>query len=103
MANLFGYRATDPKDMYAQEKPVGYDNDFWLLKMADASEKVICAWGNHGAYRERADAVVKLLSGRGEMLCLGTTKDGYPRHPSRLGYETKLEVYKFNVEQGKEI
>jgi hypothetical protein len=33
-----------------------------------------------GAYQARADAVARIFAGRA-LWCLGTTKDGHPRHP----------------------
>lgn len=36
----------------------------------------------HGAIHCRADAVIRMFADRGvRLLCLGTTKEGYPRNP----------------------
>jgi len=45
MTNLFGFRATLPKDMRAAPDPVGPDNDKWLLTSARRCGKVVAAWG----------------------------------------------------------
>lgn len=80
MANLFGLRTPYPKEMMSAPDPVGPGNDASLLAAADRCEKIVAAWGVSGVYQERADAVVRLFAGR-ELWCLGTTRDGHPRHP----------------------
>ena len=80
MTNIFGFRATNPKDMLRTPDPVGPENDRALLAAARRCEMVVAAWGAHGIHQDRALAVAKLL-GRHKLWCLGTTKDGHPRHP----------------------
>lgn len=80
MTNLFGFRATDPKEMLCAPDPVGPDNDAALLAAAQRCDKVVAAWGTHGVHQNRALAVAKLL-GQHSLWCLGTTQDGHPRHP----------------------
>lgn len=53
----------------------------------------VAAWGSHSmATKERVAAVTAFLPG--PLHCLGTTKDGSPRHPSRIAYATPLERWK---------
>ena len=80
MANLFGLRTPYPKEMMAAEDPVGPGNDASLKLAAKRCERIVAAWGAIGEYQSRAEAVAKLFPGR-ELWCLGTTKDGHPRHP----------------------
>ena len=80
MTNIFGFRATDPKEMLRERDPVGPENDAALLAAALRCDKVVAAWGAHGIHQDRASAVAQLL-GRHKLWCLGTTKDGHPRHP----------------------
>ena len=47
VANIFAYRATDPKVMRAQPDPVGPGNDAALADLAAGVEAVICGWGTH--------------------------------------------------------
>jgi hypothetical protein len=82
MANLFAYRATDPKIMKAHDSPVGADNDRWLTILAAEAAVVVAAWGVHGLFAQRDRAVRRLLDGRLSYLAL--TKDGHPRHPLYL-------------------
>jgi hypothetical protein len=51
--------------MKASEEPVGGENDDAILKVAKAAGLVICAWGNHGAYRDRSLRVRRLLKQEG--------------------------------------
>ncbi len=80
MANLFGLRTPYPKEMMAANDPVGPGNDASLKLGAKRCGRIVAAWGNIGEYQDRAEAVAKLFPGK-ELWCLGTTKDGHPRHP----------------------
>ena len=80
MANIFAFRATDPKEMLASDNPVGVGNDIWLKYLAHRAGMVICAWGAHGKYLNRDKQVCELLDDY-PLHCLGTTKGGQPRHP----------------------
>lgn len=84
MTNAFAYRATDPAVMKQQADPVGPDNDYWLIKVANDAEIVIAAWGVHGAYLQRDRQVRQLIEADNLLHCLGTTKDGHPKHPLYL-------------------
>ena len=83
--NIFALRSTDPKQLYKADDPIGPDNDRTILDVARRSELIIAAWGTHGALRDRGREVAQLLE-RHELAlhCLGTTKDGHPRHPLYL-------------------
>lgn len=80
VVNLFSRRATRPADLRAMARPgAGRRNDEAILGAADRAERVIVAWGVHGTLRGRDRAVARLLDR--PLWCLGTTKDGHPRHP----------------------
>jgi len=78
MANLFAFRATDPGEMKAADDPVGRRNNQWLKKLAADAGIVVAAWGNDGAYLDRAAEVRALLPG---LHCLKMNKSGQPAHP----------------------
>lgn len=78
VVNLYAFRATDPKVMKRQPDPVGPDNDHWI-RDAVLGRTVIVAWGAN-ATAERALELRTLLAGE-LVYCLGTTKQGHPRHP----------------------
>lgn len=83
MTNLFGFRATLPKDMRAAPDPVGPDNDKWLLTSARRCGKVVAAWGSHGSFLDREAQVCALLKDF-ELVCLSRNADGSPGHPLYL-------------------
>lgn len=82
VGNLFGYRATNPKELYTQGfvLSVGPDNAHELDQMAQRSSKIIVAWGNGGFY-PRPD-VPFCPGGRWH---LGKTNNGEPKHPLARG------------------
>lgn len=87
MTNLFGYRATKPRDMKAQQDPVGVLNDETLRRVARTSRCVVAAWGVHGAYMGRGEWVAAVIP---TAMCLGKTNDGFPKHPLYLRKDSKL-------------
>lgn len=96
VTNLYGLRATDPRELRAHPWPVGPLNDSRIRCHASLSDLVVVAWGNHGG--KRAAEVLALLRGLREPmherarnpLCLGVTKLGQPVHPLRQPNDAKL-------------
>ncbi|MCU7849348.1 MAG: DUF1643 domain-containing protein [Candidatus Thiodiazotropha sp. (ex Lucinoma kastoroae)] len=92
MANLFAIRATKPKIMKAHHAPIGIKNDVWLQDLARGAGVIVCAWGTHGSHQGRDQMVKALLSAYG-LMCLGTTKDGHPKHPLYIKAVQQLVRY----------
>ncbi|MDC3312710.1 DUF1643 domain-containing protein [Flavobacteriaceae bacterium] len=92
MANLFAYRATQPEKMMQAADPTGFYNDELLEMMAHGAGVIVCAWGAHGSFLGRDKYVKKLLSGH-NLMCLGVTKSGQPKHPLYLKADTPLRPY----------
>ena len=87
VANIFAFRATDPRVMRAQADPVGPENDAAIAEAAGWADQVICAWGSHGAHLGRGAQVETLLRAAGQPLFhLGLTRGGAPKHPLYIGY-----------------
>jgi hypothetical protein len=86
VTNLFGWRATDPDAMKAVRDPVGRGNDAAILRAAQESKVVVCAWGNHGEHLDRAERVLQLLKNHEVGLSyLKLNKNtGHPAHPLYL-------------------
>ncbi|MCJ8330368.1 MAG: DUF1643 domain-containing protein [Lentisphaeria bacterium] len=81
MANLFAFRATDPDDMKIAKNPIGEENDQWLMDLSKNASIVICAWGNDGGYKNRANSVNEILT---KQHYLKLNKSGEPAHPLYL-------------------
>ncbi len=77
--NLFAYRATEPCDLKKGCDPVGPDNDRYLKEISD-DQKIVVAWGNHGAFMDRSKEVLKVLEGK-NLWCVAKNASGEPKHP----------------------
>jgi len=96
ITNLFAYRATTPAELRRAADPVGPENDSHLLCYAQEANRVLVAWGTHGAYLGRDRSVLTLLEAHrhcGRLVCLGVTNDGYPRHPLYLPADITPRIY----------
>lgn len=83
VVNLFAYRATEPSVMAQAADPVGPENDAHLLDLFMTDRPaVVAAWGAGGGLHSRDFVVRRLAHMMGvDLLCLGTTQNGSPRHP----------------------
>jgi hypothetical protein len=96
VVNLFALRATDPYELYkiVHPDPVGPENDRIVREAAaEAEGPVIAAWGVHGALNGRGAIVARLLEAS-DLMCLGLTKDGHPRHPLYVRGDAPLTLWK---------
>ena len=98
VVNLFAYRSRHPGELLSVRDPIGPRCDEWIEVRAQTQGcawRVIAAWGSLDfcpRFRDRAARVLQLLDGH-KVMCLGTSKSGDPRHPSRIGYDTPLEPF----------
>jgi hypothetical protein len=92
IVNLYSLRATDPRELWTHSDPIGPLSDHFLFTQATARyESVIAAWGTHGARNGRGEQVARELTRAGVALhCLGTTKDGHPKHPLYVPGDTPI-------------
>ena len=95
VVNLFAYRATDPKFL-ANAKRKGVDiagefNDDYLADVLHTAAIVVAAWGAHKEASSRAGHLADMAAASGaRLMCLGTTKNGSPRHPLYVRANTPL-------------
>lgn len=88
VTNIFAWRDTSPADMKRAADPIGPRNNEAILAAAKESRKVICAWGIHGAYRNRGSEVQEMLEQAGiKLWALRLTTEGVPYHPLYLPYD----------------
>ena len=94
IANLFAFRATDPRDLKAAADPTGPAADRLLLQTCRDAALTIAGWGVHGVHLDRAARVRALLRDSGVGLhTLGLTKHGHPRHPLYVAYTRMPEPW----------
>lgn len=99
IVNLFALRATDPADLMAARGDIeGHENDRYIIGASQRCDFAVVAWGAldglRAQWRPRAALVMAQLDAAfPQVFCLGKTKHGHPRHPSRLALDTPLEVY----------
>lgn len=90
VVNLYALRSTDPRALALHPSPESesdrpHENDDAIVAAASEASFVVAAWGASAPDRQRAQSVVTIIRAAGRsMLCLGTTRDGHPRHPLYL-------------------
>jgi hypothetical protein len=93
VVNLFALRATDPRQLKQAIDPVGPENDGTIFHQA-YGRMIVAGWGAHGGLHGRDRKVMELLKGAHQRpMCLGTTKDGSPRHPLYVASATNLQPF----------
>jgi hypothetical protein len=99
VTNIFAWRDTDPKAMRAAADPVGPGNDQAIAQSAaewvrGGHDRIVAAWGTHGAHLDRGAAVERILrQGGNDLYHLGLTQAGHPRHPLYIGYAVAPQLW----------
>lgn len=89
VGNLYAYRSTDPVALskLTDAEAIGPENAYHLSLMGARADKIICAWGTHGAVYS-----AELPNCDGGRWHLGLTKYGQPRHPLYVKGDTQLRA-----------
>lgn len=103
VGNLFAYRAKDVRELAQVDDPVGPENDKYLREMIGSRDtlRVIFAWGPTAKLphrlRQRWREVARMATyDGGPRFCLGEpAKDGQPRHPLMLPYDTAIRPWSY--------
>lgn len=77
LVNAYGLRGSDPGCLKLAEDPVGPDNLAFLGEALSLPTQPIAAWGRRVGVEQTA--ILAPLSD--SWLCLGTNRDGSPKHP----------------------
>ena len=104
MLNMFAFRATDPAVMKAEDDPVGSMNEHTIRRMIwtlEPQDILLCAWGKHGTHRQHDRTIMAIIheviaekeNSISSPMCLGTNKDGTPKHPLYLRKDALPKVY----------
>ena len=98
--NLYALRSRDPRAIgRAGASAIGPLNNYWITESVKESREVICAWGcaqHVVSIDARINAVMNIIEAEKPhtgLSCLGRRKDGHPRHPLMLSYETPREEF----------
>ncbi len=87
VVNLFALRSPSPAGLRRVDDPVGPLNDEYIFRAGDTAGLLVVAWGNGGVMTNpltgtsRADEVLENLLEHDDLVTLGMTAMGQPRHP----------------------
>ena len=110
VVNLFALRATNPRELLKalKDDPVqafgGFPNvvaiESEIESHSPIHDVIICAWGKQKGIKAHGDRVASLVRESGRVpYCLGTTKDGHPRHPLFVRSDRVLEEYRTTTQE----
>jgi hypothetical protein len=93
--NLFAGRSPKPAVMKKMLNPIGPANDLHIVRILTECRRrngiAVVGWGPHGSFKNRDRRVLELAKRVGvNFHCLGTTAEGYPRHPLYVSYDQPL-------------
>lgn len=96
--NIYAFRATDPRDLpRTMDEAVGGNRGDSELLSALTADLVIAAWGStlphHGSRERIVLSMFQQFAPAKEIYCLGTTKDGHPRHPLYVKGDTMPQLF----------
>jgi hypothetical protein len=113
MLNIWAIRGTDPEEaLRGDVDPVGPWNNGWIVAYAedgalrakhdtylqsDVQHPIgifVAAWGARGAMNDRGEKVARHITHWRDLYCLGTTKEGHPKHPSRKSLDLEPVLYR---------
>jgi hypothetical protein len=94
VVNLFAYRSASPEALYGMSKgmAIGPEGDRHIAEVCNASDIIICAWGNHGSLFMRGEEVIKIIraqQGAEPMAIKINNKSKQPSHPLYLKADLK--------------
>jgi len=97
VANLYGLRSTSPAVLKTTIDPIGPDNEKALREViigaVAQSVPIVCAWGAT-APREASHLFIDIARHHGaNLVCLGKTANGSPRHPLYVKSNQPLEFF----------
>lgn len=96
VVNLYAFRATQPSELKGATDPCGPLNAGQHLDAIDGcgGYPIVCAWGaNAGAEAAKRFVEMAQRHSTGDLVSLGTTKDGHPRHPLYVRGDQRFESF----------
>lgn len=93
VVNLYALRATDPAMVRRHPAPVGPENDEHIAAAVGPARVVVAGWG---AFRFAAERAERVHGALGMACCIGTTREGWPRHPLYAASSARPMAYRMN-------
>ncbi len=96
VVNLYGLRATDPKELARHSSPIGPENEKHLAEQLGLhwnTGVIVAAWGANAAAKHHSLAGALQTIGQ-RASCLGRNKDGSPKHPLYVKADQPLIPWK---------
>lgn len=91
LVNLFSWRTTNPRDLRAAAAAgndiIGSATDKVIADAVRGAAVVVAAWGHHGTLLGRERQVLDTIP---DLMCVGLTAKGHPRHPLYVPAEQPL-------------
>lgn len=96
--NLFPWRATDPKELLTAANPTGGNHGDHELIAACTADMTVVAWGAGVPFGRDKDVLEMFREHfpAKSLYCLGTTKNGSPRHPLYVKAGTEPQLFGAN-------
>ncbi len=91
VGNLYSYVSTDPRILLTLDGCFNDETDHYLKHMSHLAEKVLCGWGSFKPAAKRTHAILSFFP---ILYCLGVNRDGQPKHPLYVSYDTPIIKYK---------
>lgn len=106
--NLGAGRATRPSDWMVMSDPIGPENDVHIRRILFECRQrngiATVGWGAHGSFMGRDHVATKIAIETGlAFRCLGTTKDGQPKHPLYVARGQRLIEWKGGIVEDSRI
>ena len=95
VGNVFAFRSTDVKALASASDPIGRLNNDHLKQIIAEADVLVPCWGDQkkvpSGMRMHFHWMLQQLVGSGKPVkTFGLSKDGFPKHPLMLGYDTPL-------------
>ena len=97
VVNVFAFRTAYPRALVQAHRDgvdvLGPERDAGLSAAFDRARVVVAAWGANWFAQEHARGVLSLVPPGLEIVCLGKTQGGFPRHPLYMRADTPLSTF----------
>ena len=93
VVNVYALRSPSPKDLWCCDDPVGPENDRYIKDECAKVDTVVVAWGAHAKAQRVAQVHEIVRHWCRDVMCLGTTQAGAPKHPLYLPNDTALVAW----------